>query len=440
LILKFETSLKEGGKMRILVIGSGGREHALCWTLHKSRRVEKIYCAPGNAGISQIAECVDIKIGSPAYFQELANVVRKEKIDLTIVGPEIPLTEGITNFFKKSNLIIFGPAQEAAVIEGSKVFAKKFMRRYNIPTPEFEIFSHPQEAMKYVQSKGAPIVIKVDGLAAGKGVSICKTVDEAIEAIKKIMEKKIFGEAGNKIVIEEFQSGEEASILAFSDGKTAIPMVSSQDHKPIFDGDKGPNTGGMGAYSPLPIITPEMMTEIQTKILTPTIQGLAREGREYVGVIYLGLIITSGKPKVLEYNCRFGDPEAQVVLPRLKTDLTQIIDACFEKKLEEIDISWDTRATLCVVLASLGYPGSYKTGFEIFGLEEAQRLDEVMIFHAGTIQKDNKILTSGGRVLGVTSFGEDIKQAKERAYLACSKISFEGIYYRKDIGYRVIGK
>jgi len=425
--------------MKVLVIGAGGREHTLCWMLRKSKQVEKIYCAPGNAGISQIAECINIKIGSPAYFQELANLVRKEKIDLTLVGPEIPLIEGIIDFFKKCKLVIFGPTKEAALIEGSKVFAKKFMSRYNIPTPKFEIFNNSQEAIKYVQSKGTPIVIKADGLAAGKGVSICKTVAEAREAIKKTMEKKVFGEAGNKVVIEEFEDGEEVSILAFSDGKTAIPMVSSQDHKPIFEDDKGPNTGGMGAYSPVAIITPEMMTEIQTKILTPTIQGLANDGREYVGVIYLGLIITSGKPKVLEYNCRFGDPETQVILPRLKTDLTKIIEACFEKRLEKIDITWDTRASLCVVLTSLGYPDSYKTGFEIFGLEEAQKLEEVMIFHAGTIQKDNKILTAGGRVLGVTSYGKDVKEAKERAYLACSKISFEGIYYRKDIGYRAIG-
>ncbi|MFH1563371.1 MAG: phosphoribosylamine--glycine ligase [Nitrospirota bacterium] len=426
--------------MKILVIGSGGREHTFCWKLSQSTRVNKIYCTPGNAGISQIAECIDIKIGQPDYFSQLAELVTREKIDLTIVGSEIPLVEGITDYFKKLGLSIFGPTKDSALLEGSKVFAKEFMRRHNIPTPEFEIFNNSQEAIKYVKSKKPPIVIKADGLAAGKGVYICPTVDEAIDAIKKIMEDKIFGEAGNKIVIDEFHEGEEVSILAFIDGKTAIPMVSAQDHKPIFDGDKGPNTGGMGAYSPAPIITNEMMAKIQNEILTPTLAGLVNEGREYVGVIYLGLIIVSGQPKVLEYNCRFGDPETQVVLPRLKTDLTTIIEACFKGKLSDINIEWDERATLCVVLASSGYPDDYKKGLEIFGLEDAGRLENTIIFHAGTIRKDNKILTSGGRVLGVTAYGEDIKQAKEKAYLACEKINFEGIYYRKDIGYRALEK
>ncbi|MEW6621436.1 MAG: phosphoribosylamine--glycine ligase [bacterium] len=422
--------------MKILVIGSGGREHTLCWKLKQSSQVDKIYCAPGNAGISQIATSVPIEIGSSDYFAKLANFVKKELIDLTVVGPEVPLSEGIIDYFKELELTPFGPIKKASLIEGSKVFAKEFMKRHNIPTAAFEIFSNSQEAIKYVQSKGVPIVIKADGLAAGKGVSICATVDEAIEVIKKTMEDKIFGAAGNKIVIEEFLHGEEASILAFTDGKTVIPMVSSQDHKAIFDGDKGPNTGGMGAYSPAPIITKEMMDEIQNKILTPTIQGLAKEERKYIGVLYSGLIITAGKPMVLEYNCRFGDPETQVVLPRLKTDLITIIKACLEGNLSEINIEWDNRATLCVVLASAGYPGAYKKGLEISGLDEVEK--DIMIFHAGTIQKDNKILTSGGRVLGITAYGNDIKQAKEKAYLACDKINFDGIYYRKDIGYRAL--
>ncbi|MEW6608204.1 MAG: phosphoribosylamine--glycine ligase [bacterium] len=422
--------------MKILVIGSGGREHTLCWKLKQSSQVDKIYCAPGNAGISQIATNVPIEIGSSDYFAKLADFVKKELIDLTVVGPEMPLSEGIIDYFKELELTPFGPTKKASLIEGSKVFAKEFMKRHNIPTAAFEIFSDSQEAIKYVQSKGAPIVIKADGLAAGKGVSICPTVDEAIETIKKTMEDKIFGDAGNKIVIEEFLTGEEASILTFSDGKTVIPMVSSQDHKAIFDGDKGPNTGGMGAYSPAPIITKEMMDEIQNKILTPTIQGLAKEERKYIGVLYSGLIITAGKPMVLEYNCRFGDPETQVVLPRLKTDLITIIKACLEGNLAEINIEWDNRATLCVVLASAGYPGAYKKGLEISGLDKVEK--DIMIFHAGTIQKDNKILTSGGRVLGITAYGNDIKQAKEKAYLACDKINFDGIYYRKDIGYRAL--
>lgn len=421
--------------MKVLVIGSGGREHALCWILNKSSQVDKVYCAPGNAGISQIAECVNIEIGSSNYFFELANLVKKEKINLTLVGPEVPLVEGIVDYFKEWGLTILGPAKDAALIEGSKVFAKEFMKRHNIPTPDFAVFDNSKEAIKYVEGKALPIVIKADGLAAGKGVTVCQSVNEAKEAIIKIMEEKIFGKAGNRIVIDEFAVGQEASILAFTDGKTAIPMVSSQDHKPIFNGDKGPNTGGMGAYSPAPIITNDMMEKIQSKILNPTIQGLTNEGKEYIGVIYLGLIITEEGPKVLEYNCRFGDPEAQVVLPRLKTDLTIIIEACLTKKLEEINISWDTRATLCVVLASKGYPHTYKKGLEIFGLKEAQQLKNVIIFHAGTTQKDGKILTSGGRVLGVTAYGDNIKQAKDTAYFACSKINFDGIYYRKDIGY-----
>jgi phosphoribosylamine--glycine ligase len=424
--------------MKVLVIGSGGREHTLCWILNKSQQVDKIYCAPGNAGITQIAECVNIKIGSDNYFFELADLVMKEKIDLTLVGPEVPLVEGIVDYFKKWGLTIFGPTKKAALIEGSKVFAKEFMKRYSIPTPDFAIFDNSKKAIEYIYEKGAPIVIKADGLAAGKGVAVCQSLDEAKEAIIKTMEQKVFGNAGNKIVIDEFAVGQEASILAFTDGKTAIQMVSSQDHKPIFDGDKGPNTGGMGAYSPAPVITNDMMEKIQNKILNPTIQGLANEEREYVGVIYLGLIITEDGPKVLEYNCRFGDPETQVVLPRLKTDLVSIIEACLKGKLEEIDITWDTRATLCVVLASSGYPGSYKKGVEIFGLEEAKKLEDVIIFHAGTTQKDSKILTSGGRVLGVTAYGDNIQQAKDKAYFACSKINFDGIYYRKDIGYRAL--
>ncbi|MEW6095232.1 MAG: phosphoribosylamine--glycine ligase [bacterium] len=424
--------------MKVLVIGSGGREHTLCWILRKSKKVDKIYCTPGNAGISQIAECVDIKIGAPNYFFELADLVMKEEIDLTLVGAEVPLVEGITDYFKKWGLNIFGPTEKAALIEGSKVFAKEFMKRHNIPTPEFEIFNDSHEALKYVKSKRAPIVIKADGLAAGKGVFVCRSIDEAIEAIKKIMEEKVFGISGNKIVVDEFQTGEEASILAFTDGKTIIPMASSQDHKAIFDGDKGPNTGGMGAYSPAPIVTKEMMKEIQTKILTPTIQGLTNEGREYIGVIYSGLIITEDGPKVLEFNCRFGDPETQVVLPRLKTDMVSIMEACIEGKLKDFSLEWDNRATLCVVLASSGYPDSYKKGLEIFGLEEAQQLEDTIIFHAGTTKKDDKILTSGGRVLGVMAYGDDIKQAKEKAYLACNKINFDGIYYRKDIGYRAL--
>jgi phosphoribosylamine--glycine ligase len=424
--------------MKVLVIGSGGREHTLCWMLNKCQQINKIYCAPGNAGITQIAECVNIKIGSPNYFFELADLVMKEKIDLTLVGPEAPLVEGIVDYFKKWGLRIFGPTKQAALIEGSKVFAKEFMKRYNIPTPNFAIFDNSKEAIEYIEEKGAPIVIKADGLAAGKGVAVCHSLDEAKDAIIKTMEQKVFGDAGKRVVIDEFVIGEEASILAFTDGKTAIPMVSSQDHKPIFDGDKGPNTGGMGAYSPAPVITDEVMEEIKSKILYPTIQGLTNEGREYIGVIYLGLIITDDGPKVLEYNCRFGDPETQVVLPRLKTDLVSIMEACLEGKLEEKDITWDTRATLCVVLASSGYPGSYKKGVEIFGLKEAKKLKDVIIFHAGTTQKDDKILTSGGRVLGVTAYGEDIRQAKDTAYIACSKINFDGIYYRKDIGYRAL--
>lgn len=420
--------------MNVLVIGSGGREHAICWKLSLSPQVDKIYCLPGNAGMAKTAQCLD----TPANFEALSSLVKKEGIDLTIVGPELPLVDGVVDHFTSLGLKIFGPQAKAALIEGSKVMAKGFMQQHHIPTAKFEVFEDSKEAIKYVQQQKTPTVVKADGLAAGKGVSVCLTEDEAVLSIKRMMEELSFGPAGKRVVIEECLVGEEASIMAFTDGKTVIPMVSAQDHKRIFDDDKGPNTGGMGAYSPAPVVTEQMMARVKSEILEPTIKGLEEEGRKYVGVIYVGLMITREGPKVLEYNARFGDPETQVVLPRLKTDIVEIIQACLEGRLDSIELEWDNRAALCVVLASQGYPGEYPTGLEISGLDRASELKGVFLFHAGTRQRNGRLFTSGGRVLGVTALGENIQQAKDLAYLAAQRIHFHGLHYRSDIGHRAL--
>ncbi len=421
--------------MKVLVIGSGGREHAIVWKLAQSRSVDKIYCAPGNAGISQIAECVDI---SPDNFDALIDFVKYDWIDITIVGPEEPLSKGIVDSFEKEGRKIVGPSKLAAQIESSKVFAKEFMRRHRIPTADYKVFTTYSNAEEYVRMKGAPIVIKADGLAAGKGVIVAPTVDEAIEGLKLIMKEKAFGEAGNKVVIEECLQGEEASYMVVTDGDAIMPLASSQDHKRVFDEDAGPNTGGMGAYSPAPVVTKEIESVVMDKIIRPTIYGLNSEKIKFKGILYAGLMIKDGVPSVLEFNCRLGDPETQPVMMRMNNDLLDVSMAIADEKLAGIAADWRENAAVCVVIASGGYPGKYQKGFSINGLEEAKKLDNVVVFHAGTAFKDNNFVTNGGRVLGVTALGNDIREAKEKAYEAVGKIRFEGMHYRKDIADRAL--
>jgi phosphoribosylamine--glycine ligase len=421
--------------MKVLVVGGGGREHALVWKIAQSPKVSKVYCAPGNAGISQQATIVPIKANDLKGLLEFAY---KEKINLTVVGPEEPLTKGIVDLFKSKGLPIFGPSQKAAEIEGSKAFAKEMMKKYHIPTAAYEIFEDRTEAIKYIHRHDAPIVVKADGLAAGKGVLICKTVEEAIQSVEKIMVEKIFGEAGNRVVIEECLMGEEASFIAFTDGKTILPMASSQDHKPIFDGDKGPNTGGMGAYSPAPVVTDWIHERIMEEILKPIINGMAKEDRPYKGVLYAGIMICDGIPKVLEFNARFGDPETQPVLMRTKGDIVPILEACMRGNLSQYEIEWENRPSVCVVMASRGYPGDYEKGKVIEGLDEISQMEDVFVFHAGTAFKDEQMVTNGGRVLGVTGLGKDIPKAIERTYQAVKKISWDGVHYRTDIGQKAL--
>jgi phosphoribosylamine--glycine ligase len=417
--------------MKVLVIGSGGREHSLVWKLDQSQRVSKIYCAPGNAGISKMAQCVAI---SATDIKGLVDFAKKEKIDLTLVGPEASLTLGVVDAFEKQGLRIFGPSQKAAILEGSKVFTKKFMQDYDIPTAGFSVFRKRERAIEYVRRIGAPVVIKADGLAAGKGVIVAQTVQEAIDAIDIIMKDKVFGDAGNKVVVEDFMTGEEASFLAFTDGKKVLPLPTSQDHKPIFDGDKGPNTGGMGAYSPAPVVTPALEKQIMNKVMIPTVKGMAKEGRPYKGVLYAGLMIKDGKAKVVEFNCRFGDPEAQPLLMRLKTDLVDIVEAVLDERLSKIKLDIDPRPTVCVVMSSGGYPGAYKKGKVITGLNKTEKQDSVVVFHAGTALKNKKTVTAGGRVLGVTAIGSDLDEAIRKAYETVAMIKWPGSFYRTDIG------
>jgi phosphoribosylamine--glycine ligase len=421
--------------MKVLVVGGGGREHALVWKISQSPKVTKIYCAPGNAGISEQAAIVSIKAND---LNGLLAFALKEEINLTVVGPEDPLTKGIVDLFESKGLFIFGANQKAAEIEGSKAFAKEMMKKYYIPTAFYEIFDSRNEAVKYIRKLGAPIVVKADGLAAGKGVIVCKTVEEAIQSVDKIMVEKIFGEAGNRVVVEEYLVGEEASYIAFTDGKTILPMASSQDHKPIFDGDEGPNTGGMGAYSPAPVVTDQVHEKILQKILRPLIQGMGEEGRPYKGVLYAGLMIHDSQPKVLEFNARFGDPETQPVLMRMKGDIVPILEACIKGNLSQYQIEWDNRASVCVVMASKGYPGDYEKGKAIKGLKEVSQMKDVFVFHAGTGLKDGQIVTNGGRVLGVTGLGKDIPRAIEKTYQAVKKISWDGVHYRTDIGQKAL--
>jgi phosphoribosylamine--glycine ligase len=421
--------------MKILVIGSGGREHTLVWKISQSPKVSKIFCAPGNAGISHLAQCVDI---GEDNMVGLANFAQKMKIDLTIVGPELPLSRGIVDEFDKLGLKIFGPNQKATQIESSKVFSKYLMKKYNIPSASYAVFQDIKKAFDYVKQQAFPLVIKADGLAAGKGVFIVQGIKQAKEALDSLMKKKIFGDAGEYVVIEEFLEGEEISVLAFSDGKTIVPMVSSQDHKKIFNQDKGPNTGGMGAYSPVPFYNDLSRKIVLQKILKPTIEGLKTEGREYKGVLYAGLILTKEGPKVLEFNARFGDPETQVVLPRLETDLIEIFNAVIEGNLHKINLKWKDNAVVCVVIASGGYPGKYQKGKVIGGLKSLAEMKNIIAFHAGTKFQDGKVVSSGGRVLGITAWADTIFKAKEKAYEGVEKIYFEEMYYRKDIALKGI--
>jgi len=431
--------------MRVLVVGSGGREHALVWKIAQSKLVDKIFCAPGNGGISKQAECIDIKAED---IPRLLGFVKKEKIDLTVVGPEAPLAGGIVDEFNNYKLRIFGPNKKAAQLEASKVFAKELMAKYNIPTADFKIFDEAREAKKYIEIKGAPCVVKADGLAQGKGVIVARTIDEAKQAVKLIMEEKIFGDSGNRIIIEDCLEGEEASIIVLTDSKDVIPLASSQDHKRVFDGDKGGNTGGMGAYSPAPVVTSELFKEILEKIIYRTIDGLVKEGMNYKGVLYAGIMITKEGPKVLEFNVRFGDPETQAILPRLKSDLLEAMLAASNetsgKFIKTGGMNWDRRACVCVVCASGGYPGEYEKGKKILGLEEVEKMKDVVVFHAGTKELANlrtqepKIVTNGGRVLGVTGLGNTIKEAIEHTYQAVDKIHFDGMHYRRDIGQKAI--
>ena len=418
--------------MRILVVGSGGREHALVWKIAQSKLCDKLFCAPGNGGIAQLAECVDIQADD---IPGLLKFARKEKIDLTVVGPEKALALGIVDEFRRAGLRIFGPNKSAAKLEASKVFSKELMAKYRVPTAKFKVFDNPEVAKKYIENSGAPCVVKADGLAAGKGVVVAKSVDEAKAAVTDMMQVKVFGDAARKIIIEDCLIGQEASILVITDSKEVIALASAQDHKRVFDRDQGANTGGMGAYSPAPIITDGVLKEIMDKIIYRTIDGLAKEGIDYRGVLYAGIMLTDDGPQALEFNVRFGDPETQAILPRLKSDLVEVMLATSEGKLSKIgSLDWDNRACVCVVAAAAGYPGNYSKGQEIVGLEVTSELADVVIFHAGTKKSGNKILANGGRVLGVTGLGSTIKEAIDRTYQAVEKIHFEGMHYRIDIG------
>jgi len=417
--------------MKVLVVGGGGREHAIIWKLSQSPKIDQLYCAPGNGGISRLAACVPIKATD---IEGIVNFSKKNKIDLVMVAPDDPLAAGMVDALEAAGIRAFGPVKAAAIIESSKAFSKDLMKKYNIPTAAYEVFDSSEKALKYLDTCSAPIVVKADGLALGKGVIVAKTLEEAKAAVDSIMNQKVFGAAGNKVVIEEFIEGPEVSILAFTDGKTIVPMVSSQDHKRVFDHDQGPNTGGMGTFSPSLIYDDKLAEQCMKEIFQPTIEAMNKEGRKFKGVLYFGLMITKDGPKVVEYNARFGDPETQVVLPRLKTDLLDIFNAIIDERLAEIDIEWSDNAAVCVIAASGGYPGKYATGFEIKGLEDCEEDENTIIFHAGTSMKDGKFYTAGGRVLGVTAVEENMEKAISKAYAGLEKISFEGMHYRKDIG------
>jgi len=421
--------------MKVLVIGSGGREHALIWKLAQSPEVRGLYTAPGNAGMAAQARLIDIPVTD---ISALADFAQEEKIGFTVVGPELPLTLGIVDAFQARGLAIFGASQRAALLEGSKVFAKSLMKKHGIPTASFEAFTSMEKALQHLKEVGAPIVVKADRLAAGKGVIVCQSEAEAAAAIRSIMEQKVFGEAGNQVILEELLAGEEVSYLALTDGQAILPLASSQDHKRVFDGDQGPNTGGMGAYSPAPIVTPELEEKIMHQIVRPTIAAMAQEGRPYKGVLYAGLMIREGHPQVLEFNARFGDPETQPLLMRMESDLLPLLLATVQGNLAQKKITWRPQAAVCVVMASGGYPDSYAKGKPIEGLSQVLGMKEVMAFHAGTAFEGGRIVTAGGRVLGVTGLGTGVKEAMDRTYQAVAQIHWEGAHYRRDIGYRAL--
>lgn len=423
--------------MNILVVGGGGREHALVWKMAQSPQVEKIWCAPGNPGISQLAQCVAIAADD---IDSLLAFALDQDIDLTVVGPEAPLTLGIVDRFRAAGLTIFGPSKAAARLEGSKGFSKDLMAKYGIPTAAYRRFSERDAAVAYIRAQGAPIVVKADGLAAGKGVVVARTVKEAIAAVDDIMVAGIFGDAGAEVVIEEFMEGEEASFFVFTDGTNILPLASAQDHKPIFDGDKGPNTGGMGAYSPAPVVTDELYERIVNKIVRPTIDGMLREGCPYAGILYVGLMIANGKPRVVEYNARFGDPEAQPLLVRLKSDIVPVLLGCARGEMRQTSLEWHDKAAVCVVMASGGYPGPLEKGFVINGLDEAAQIEDLIVFHAGTAEKEGAVVNTGGRVLGVTGLGKTVAEAIAKAYQGVEKISWQGAQYRRDIGRKALNR
>jgi phosphoribosylamine--glycine ligase len=423
--------------MNILVIGGGGREHALVWKIAQSPLVERLYCAPGNPGIAGLAECVPLAVDN---IEGLLEFARQKQIGLTVVGPELPLTLGIVDRFRAAGLTIFGPDRAAARIEGSKAFAKDLMAGCGIPTAAYGVFVERERAVEFIERCGAPIVVKADGLAAGKGVTVARSIEEAVAAVDAILVEGVFGEAGRQVVVEEFLEGEEASFLAFTDGRTIVPLASAQDHKAVFDDDRGPNTGGMGAYSPAPVVTAALHEKIMATVMRPAVEGMARQGCPYRGILYAGLMIRGEEIKVLEFNARFGDPETQPLLARLKSDLVPVLLDCARGGLAGIPLEWHDKAAVCVVMASGGYPGDYARGDEIRGLEAAARLPEVLVFHAGTAQKDGTVVTAGGRVLGVTGLGETVAAAIEHAYAGVRAISWEGAHYRSDIGRKALGR
>ena len=417
--------------MKVLVVGSGGREHTICWKLAQSPKVDKIYCAPGNAGIGEIAELVPI---GAMELDKLVDFAKANAIDLTVIGMDDPLVAGVVDKFEAAGLRVFGPRANAAIIEGSKAFSKELMKKYNIPTAAYETFEDYDKALEYVKAGSFPVVLKADGLALGKGVLICKTLEEAQEGLNTLMVDKKFGASGSKVVIEEFLTGPEVSVLSFCDGNTVVPMVSAQDHKRAYDNDEGLNTGGMGTFSPSRIYTEDIAAECTETIFKPTVAALNAEGRQFKGIIYFGLMLTSKGPKVIEYNARFGDPETQVILPRLKSDLCEIFEACIDGTLDKLNVEWYDNAACCVVLASGGYPESYTKGYEIKGLDEAKKAENITVFHAGTALKDGKFVTNGGRVLGITGVGKDLDEAIKIAYEGVKIVTFENVHYRHDIG------
>jgi len=423
--------------MKVLVIGSGGREHALVWKIAQSPLVEKVYCAPGNPGIGRIAENVPLKVDDLSGL--LAFAVR-EGVGLTVVGPELPLSLGIVDLFEEHGLKVFGARKNAAFIEASKAFAKDLMRKYNVPTAAYQVFSEIGPAVSFLDTLGLPVVIKADGLAAGKGVIIAQTRDEAIAAVTDMLSGNAFGAAGSRVVIEEFLRGEEASFLAFTDGSNIVPLASAQDHKAVFDGDTGPNTGGMGAYSPAPVVTRAIHDRVMEEVMRRTVDGMAAEGRPYRGVLYAGLMIDGDQIKTLEFNARFGDPECQPLLMRMKSDIVPVLVACAEGDISSVELEWHDKAAVCVVMAASGYPGDYPKGDKIAGLDQAAKIEDLFVFHAGTAEKDGRFVTNGGRVLGVTALGGTVKEAIERAYSGVAAISWNGVHYRTDIGKKALGR